>query len=169
MSKAIVFAATTDDAMYFKVGGRATFTCCTELRNYAEKLLKGEFDTVMVEIEECTGMDSTFMGLLAMLGIERMQNKQPNVIIVKAGPSNLKLMEELGLTRLFDFTDEPLPELDWHEIFPVTEDARPAVISMEGGRLMLQAHKTLMDVDEANVPKFQGVVDSLESELDDMN
>lgn len=169
MSTAIILAATTDDAMYFKVGGRATFTCCIEMRDYAEKLLKGAFDVVAVDIEDCTGMDSTFMGLLAMLGIERMQNKLSNVTIINAGPSNMRLLEELGLTQLFDFANNPPLEVEWHEIFPIAENDRPAVISLEGGRLMLQAHKTLMELDEGNVPKFRGVVDSLESELDDMN
>ncbi len=168
MNDAQIHAATTSELAYFKVSGRATFSCATDFRNCAKQLVKGAFRRFEIDLRACTGMDSTFMGVLAMMGLERLKRTSDRIKIVSAGKNNTKLLTELGLKRLFDFEDMEQPQLDWITVFPSEGPDKPTVITLEDGRLMLEAHQTLMDVHEDNVTKFQGVVDTMKNDVEQM-
>ena len=99
MKNAEVLIASNDGVYSIKVNGRATFECAPPLRSLAKDLENVMFKRVDVDLSACTGMDSTFMGILAMLGL-RSKKIDAVMTIFNAGELNKSLLFGLGLKKL---------------------------------------------------------------------
>ena len=147
------------DAYYITVNGRATFEHASRLRNLAKSLEDCTFSGISVDLASCTGMDSTFMGILSMLGLNARKLGIP-MTIYNAGDANKALLFGLGLKKLFQYKDASMETGDasWSsgEEVPKGMDART----------VLEAHQTLMDADEQNIRKFEKVVELVQKDLD---
>ena len=64
MSSAKLTITPLDGGALFEVAGRANFETAMPLRDYAEKLSGRE--VIWFAMNECTALDSTFMGVLSM-------------------------------------------------------------------------------------------------------
>ena len=105
-------------------------------------------------------MDSTFMGVLAMIGLKA--RKVGGVVeIINADTNNRHLLIGLGLEKLFAFIErqENLENADWQE----SESDKDRLTTAE---TVVEAHQTLMDVDQHNIPKFEKVVEFAQEDLD---
>ena len=106
-------------------------------------------------------MDSTFMGMLAMLGLNAKKKGVP-AEIVNASEQNEKLLCGLGLKKVFEFKTGPSAAGD--DVPAASNDTTD-----EGrARNVLDAHQTLMDIDEGNVQKFERVVEFVKKDIDRM-
>ncbi len=162
MDETRIIAATDRTIAYIRVVGRGNFGCSTSLRNYGEQMLHEPLDRLIIDLAECQCMDSTFMGLLAKFGLEYRAKRVP-VQIVNASEENKGLLYELGAAILFEFKEVEIPALDWHEIYRA--GTKTTETMFENGKTMLEAHVTLMDLDEANAEKFKDVVEGLDKDL----
>ncbi len=152
-----------DGEYRIKVSGRATFDCAPPLRDLAKSLVNETFSAIRIDLKDCIWMDSTFMGVLAMLGL-RARSAKAVLEICSASEQNQALLAGLGLKKLFLFTDHTFSaDGDWK-----TGGTQPVQMA-EGAATVLEAHKTLMDVDEQNVEKFEKVVDLVQQDIDRMN
>ena len=161
MSDARIFVSRSDGDCVVKVVGRATFAICPTLRDLVYSFDSEPFDGgVTIDLTECSGMDSTFMGILAMFALKA--RKAGRVIkILNASVSNRRLLDGLGLGGLFDFLDGAPAGGEAGEL----EDGAPP--SSSSAETILEAHKTLMEADEGNVDKFKKVVEMVEKEVKD--
>ena len=76
MSTEIIIS--NDGGVYFiTVNGRATFEHASQLRNLAKSLESVVFSRICLDLANCGGMDSTFMGILAMLGLRAKKINAP--------------------------------------------------------------------------------------------
>ena len=156
-----IFISNKDGVHHIRVKGNASFVCAPPLRELAKKLPAEPFNGLKIDLEECTWMDSTFMGMLAMLGLNAKKKGVP-AEIWNASEQNEKLLCGLGLKKVFAFlTGE----------FGAADDAPAASndTTEEGrARNVLDAHQTLMDIDEGNVQKFEKVVEYVKKDIDRM-
>lgn len=162
MKNAEVLISSNDGIYSIRVIGRATFECAPPIRALAKSLESIVFRKIDVDLAACTGMDSTFMGILAMLGL-RAKKIDAVMTIFNAGDLNKSLLFGLGLKKLFLFADGEVS---------VAAQANPAggdPDKIASAQTVLDAHKTLMDVDEENVRKFEKVVDFVQKDLDKLN
>lgn len=162
MKNAEVLIASNDGVYSIKVNGRATFECVPPLRSLAKELENVVFRKIDVDLSACTGMDSTFMGILAMLGL-RAKKIDAVMTIFNAGDLNKSLLFGLGLKKLFNFSEG---EIRFESEAGSAEGTADRIASAQ---TVLEAHKTLMDVDEENVGKFEKVVDFVQKDLDRLN
>jgi anti-anti-sigma factor len=159
--EAQVLAARYENILVFRVQGRVTFKVSTEFREYAVKAFEDSIRCLILDLSGCITMDSTFMGVLAMIGIEgRRRNVQ--LLVVNADENHRKLLDGIGVSRVWEFSDTPVPQVNFATL---CEAAKGAVSMGDVAELVLEAHQTLMSLDEANVPKFKNVVDLLSLEL----
>ena len=156
-----VFLSEKDGTTFIRVKGNASFVCAPPLRELAKKLASEPFSGLKIDLEECTWMDSTFMGMLAMLGLNAKKKGVPAEIF-NASEQNEKLLCGLGLKKVFSFLSGQ---------FMGAEDA-PAASNAStpenSARNVLDAHQTLMDIDVGNVPKFEKVVEYVKKDIDRM-
>lgn len=145
-----------------KIKGRANFECAPPLRNLAESITPSQhIQKICVDALECPGMDSTFMGVLAMLGLKAKRLNAP-MEIHRASESNQGLLKGLGLGKLFVFVnDRHVEEPDeWRPI-----DDKPADL-LDNAETVHDAHETLMEVDKENVKRFEKVLEFAKKDLD---
>ena len=148
-----------------KVTGRATFECVAPLRTLAKQLDTVEFKQIDIDLADCQGLDSTYMGIMAMLAL-RAKKINAEISVYNASEQNRNLLCGLGLKRLFQFKEGTVAEAG----AAVPSDGAPAATDkLTNANTVLEAHKTLMDVDQENVAKFENVVDYVQKDLDRLN
>jgi len=160
-SEAQVLAAQCENVAVFRVLGRVTFKVSPEFRDYAVKAFDAGVRSMILDLSGCVTMDSTFMGVLAMIGIEGRRRKA-QLLVVNADESNRHLLDSIGVSRVWTFSETAVPNVN---MATLCEAAKGATATDNVGALVLEAHRTLMDLDEANVPKFKNVVELLSQEL----
>lgn len=142
-----------------KVYGRADFRYGTEFRRFARNL-SGDFGKVSIDLKECEAMDSTFMGTLAMLGLKGRKQDKP-VEMLNTSEFCRGLLRGLGLIPLFDFESREATEVG--DLVIITADGDVELATAEA---VVEAHKTLVEADSANAPKFNAVIDYAEKDLE---
>lgn len=151
--------------MFVRVLGRGTFQNSQPLRHFAQEMIEAGYTEFVVDLAHCQGMDSTFLGVLAGIGLRLRQNANKACVhILNISARNMELLQTLGLDRLFS-VDAPRAEPGKHtppsetdfRILPesdITQLTRP-LDKDETADLMLEAHDNLVRADERNAPKFR--------------
>lgn len=143
-----------------KVEGRATLNSSTPVKNFAENIIPGILK-IDIEMERCIGMDSTFMGTLAMLAMRAKKSNIP-VRILNANKKIYNLLRELGIHELFEYNNYNTSAYEGESFENITR----SLSSEDTGETALEAHETLMKLNDENKDKFKNVVDFLKEDLD---
>src|SRR5471032_2103116 len=98
MSKILV--ARSADLGFIKVVGRGSFQNSGCLKAFYQQLLKEGVARFVVDLDACTYLDSTFLGILLGLGLKLKEIGAGLLHILNASPRNLELLRNLGLDRL---------------------------------------------------------------------
>src|SRR5476651_2260188 len=98
MSKILV--ARSADLGFVKVVGRGSFQNSGCLKAFYQQILKEGVHRFIVDLESCTYLDSTFLGILLGLGLKLKEVGKGNLHVLNASPRNLELLQNLGLDRL---------------------------------------------------------------------
>lgn len=131
-----------------------------------ERIAAGE-RCLVVDLDGCTGMDSTFMGTLAGMA-SRISGQDGGVVqVADAGARNRRSLEDLGLDFMMDI--DP-PEAPWRGSVDQVRSKLEAPRKIVPGQIqrtmhVLEAHQTLADANDRNAKTFSNVVTMLESEL----
>lgn len=161
--KANIFIVKTDDGYAVKVEGRANLECSPPLKNFGENIIPGTFTKITFDMSECSWMDSTFMGTLAMLGL-RANKAGISIEMHNMGQKNKDLVRDLGIDGLFKFEDdtETSPNLtNWTNL----TSSQPSQQST--AETILAAHETLAQVDDSNAQKFGKVIEMVKKDLEE--
>ncbi len=150
-----------------KIEGRADFHCSELLKKLVHGLLQQQrCSEILLDFGHCILMDSTFAGTLAGLGRELDKARQ-GTTPTPLGLLNMNqrvndTLANLGVMRLFRALRQPAPD---SREFKAVEPC-PDQPDREGTtRLMLDAHRTLVEIDPANFDKFEDVIKYLEEDL----
>ncbi len=149
-----------------KISGRANFTSSIDFKSVLTELQREGYRYFVLELSECTLMDSTFLGVLAGFGLKLSNGHDDQctsgIELLNANPRIIDLLESLGVLHLFKVADGPLTVPDQTE----TRDLAPQnPTKQEITRACLEAHQTLMDINADNVPKFKEVTQFLTEKL----
>ena len=164
MSSGETIISGSGDRYAVKVIGRGTFECVAPLRALAKQLDTADFKQIDIDLADCQNLDSTYMGIMAMLAL-RAKKINASISIYNADAANRTLLYGLGLKKLFQFAEGTV-EISQER--PAETPQTPAD-KVAHAETVLDAHKTLMDVDQENVPKFEKVVDFVQKDLDKLN
>lgn len=137
------------DGVYFvKVSGRANFEYAVPLRELAMAL--NEFKCVRLDMAECLAMDSTFMGVLSMIGL-KAKKAGAKVELANASDFLKKLLRDLGVAKLFDFVVGETDEASYDSA------ARKSDL-LTTAETVTEAHEKLVEANESNAQKFDQVI-----------
>jgi anti-sigma B factor antagonist len=148
--------------------GKGSFANSPALKAYFEKCLAEGGKLLVVDLSDCTGMDSTFMGTLAGIASRLSAVEGGLLQIAEPGGRNRRSLEDLGLDFLMDI-DPPAAiwrgalEIIRDGLHPIQQQAQPG--RLQRSRHVLEAHKTLSDINENNARSFTNVVGMLEEEV----
>ena len=149
---------------FIKVVGRGSFQNSGCLKAFYLQLLKEEVNRFVVDLENCTYLDSTFLGILLGLGLKLKDTGNGHLHILNANSRNLELLKNLGLDRLIQI-DGSRVELNGVGEKQLEEMPCPIPTRAEAAPTILEAHENLMEFDSRNIPKFKDVVEFLREDL----
>ncbi len=151
-----------NDPVMIKIKGRASYLNCAPVRKLVGTLLAEGRCRILVDFKECTGMDSTFLGLLAGAAID-IKKKFPAgyLKLCRLNDRNMELVCNLGLHRLMSCACESAEKLD-----QLSTQALPSVGQEASKQMILEAHERLIEADASNLTKFQDVVTFLKKQVE---
>ena len=164
-AKPVYFVDAYSDPVVVRLEGRACLTNSASLQDFFSRMIGQGKTRFVMDFQNCTGMDSTFLGVLAGEALElRRKNPPGSLVVCRAGHRNLELLRNLGLHRLLT--------VDAADPVPGSGDAatplRHADLAgqLENARLVLEEHENLITADPANKGKFQDVVAFLRNRVE---
>lgn len=152
------------DPVVVRVEGRACFQNSACLKDFISEMLSRGKNRFVLDFQNCTSMDSTFLGVLAGVALElRKVAKDGTLVVARIGQRNLELMRNLGLHRLLTIDGG-----DYVVSFSTNDAALQCKqqSEVENARLVLEAHENLVNVDESNRTKFQDVLAFLRNRVE---
>ena len=149
-----------------KISGRANFTSSIDFKTLVNELLQKGCPYIVLDLSECTLMDSTFLGVLSGFGLKtstaRADRTNTTIELLNPNERILELLESLGVLHLFNVAQGALPASPAAEAAAIT----PACPSKEEvTRACLEAHQTLMGLNAQNAAKFKDVAAFLAEDL----
>ncbi|MBI5394210.1 MAG: STAS domain-containing protein [Verrucomicrobia bacterium] len=177
----------TNNLVFIKVEGKGTFQISQPLRQLSLEMIGRGYREFVVDLSDCSSMDSTFLGVLAGMCL-RLQNltaanskpaTPPGAGATKVHLANLnarclEVLRALGIDRLFCLDVCELRIGGQAASLPTQAALQPlqpppaaAAASRERqAEVMLEAHRTLMEIEPQNVPKFKDVVRFISEDIE---
>lgn len=146
---------TDGEPVVLRIEGRANYMNCAPVSRLFDTLIEMGRTEFVIDFHECKGMDSTFLGIIAGLALQLRQGNPPGKLsLMRLGERNLELIRNLGLAEILSIeTDRSLQER--------AERAAEIATSEDGQadqKMILRAHRNLIDADEGNLKRFQDVI-----------
>ncbi len=149
-----------------KITGRANFNLSVDFKRLVIGLRQQGYAYYLIELSECVLMDSTFLGVLAGLGLKVNQSEAgaPLQVVELRNPNArlTELLENLGVLHLFKVTQGPLSTPEAVQVC-APEPGHPSRAELT--RACLEAHQTLMEINPENVARFKEVAKFLAEDL----
>lgn len=156
---------TSEQSVFVLIQGKANFLNANTFKQFIDASLKKPHTYYIIDFENCTGMDSTFLGIIAWLGLQIKQSAGRSHLIVRNfNQRNKELFYNLGLQN-FITTEESILEASSESN---TESSKLTALE-EGERCkaidVLNAHKTLVEASKENATLFKDLIKLLENKV----
>jgi len=146
--------------VYVRSVGLANMKNAAVLDVFLRSELDQKATIACIDLSQCTGMDSTFMGLLVGYG-RIFTGAKGKLVIVNPTSGNLRLLQMLGVTEVLPLATNQHPvELEF-----VGLTADPQQTPAQRLDLVRQAHQNLVKLNAGNQAKFSAFLTALESDL----
>jgi anti-anti-sigma factor len=155
-----ILVGESGEKVFISVEGRGNFQNSHPMKEYALAMLDQGKKTFIVNLKQCSGMDSTFMGVLAGLAIRLRKSEGAKLRLIHVSPHNKELLETLGLSQLVEIVETLEESASPVSPLPATDPNKTQVATH-----MLEAHQTLSDLSEINQIKFKNVIHYIKENL----
>jgi anti-anti-sigma factor len=165
----IQYATLPDDIVVIRVAGRANYQNSLALREVFEKTSTDKQSPQFIfDLEHCSSMDSTFMGVVASIGLHQRRLRGSKASMLNVNPHVRELLDLLGLKFLLEIRDleadgkgrAALPDARYSAV------PAPDISKLDRIIMMIEAHERLIDVDNQNEVKFRNVLETLHDSLE---
>ena len=167
-SEPIEYACLPAGIVIIRVSGKGTFQQSGSLFHVFESTRNmNPRPRYIIDLDQCGTMDSTFMGTLASIGIFQRREVGSSLIVTNIRDHVRYLFNTLGLQYILDIRKgggEPSNPEDLPAEFKPA--AAPEMSQLDRIVMMIQAHERLIDANDKNEIKFEGVLKSLRESLE---
>lgn len=161
MSSGRIEYASLDGTHIFKIIGEVRAYGCLSLDHLLNKVeQQTKIVGAVVDLTETTFIDSTVLGILAKLGLKLRQRHQIKPFMFSTNPDITTLANSMGLNQIFDIVTccNQNPKI----CTTVLQDEQ--CDQSELLKIVLDAHRTLMQLNEQNKNMFEPLVNQLQKE-----
>ncbi|NNE92042.1 MAG: STAS domain-containing protein [Verrucomicrobiales bacterium] len=159
-----------EDVAWVRVNGNGSHANSHLVRDFADRCVGKGKRNIVVDLENCPGVDSTFIGILTGINLSIEESgKSGGVEVLNANERNVQAICKLGLDSVIKMDREGTSWPEERKLvaenvskpLPATElDVR------ERAELMLEAHEALVDANEENCCRFRDVLEYLKKDLE---
>ena len=166
-----ILAGFLKDVLWLRIEGKGSHEVSHALDCFVTRRMAEGTHHLVVDLEDCPGMDSTFIGTLTGIAVRLMESPTGRLQVVNLNQRNSQVLENLGVDQIFEVDHQgqawrperqAISQAVHHNICqqmaPLERDERC--------RMMLDAHENLSKIQEANVPVFKDVIECLRSQLE---
>ncbi len=144
-----------------KFVGDVRVTLCATVDDYLRQMFDDrEFKSVLVDLSETEGIDSTSLGILAKLSIQADRRFSFVPTLVSTRPDITRILLTMGFDDVFNIIQKPLK--------PASQLAELPKLAVGSQRYLrervIEAHRVLMSMNDQNRETFKDLVVALESE-----
>ncbi len=153
-----ILVGSHDGVYVIMLQGDVRLTLCTTVDFYLQNIFQDvAFRSVVVDLSQTENIDSTSLGLLAKLSIQadKRHNFRPTLISTRRDITRILL--SMGFDDVFNIVETPLEHKE-----QLLELPRQAVSEEDVRQRVLDAHRTLMSMNDANREAFHDLVATLE-------
>lgn len=158
-----ISTGTLHGVVWLTVEGRGSFQNSPELKTIVRTGIDNGASRMVLDLQRCSGMDSTFMGMLSCVAV-KLEDAGGCLHVVNAGGKNGELLRGLGLDEVF--TVEDGTELAEHGACGCPDTAaanleavpRSPCSKQDQLNICLEAHEALAGIQAPNEEKFRDVI-----------
>jgi anti-anti-sigma regulatory factor len=154
-----ILASCAHRIVWVRVEGRGSSTNSTALKDFARAMIDRGAREVIVDLCNCSMMDSTFMGTLAEISLRLRELNEGYLSVVNLNERTAESLCSLELNQLFNIRVSAIKKDGQALTMPPKEDR------IARTQTMLEAHETLIKMVPENLPKFNDVIEYLKEEL----
>ena len=157
------------DVAWVRVNGNASHLNSHLMRDFADSYVGRGGHRIVIDLENCPGMDSTFIGILTGITLNIVEI-EGELEVVNANERNRKSIQKLGLEHVINIDDDGT---SWERERALVADNvnRPLennapLSKKERAELMLEAHESLVEANSKNLCQFRDVLEYLRQDID---
>lgn len=166
-----ILGSCKDREIRLHVCGHAVAQQCPAILRYVESGLQSGAERILVELNECTYCDSTFVGTL--LQLRQTVQDEPTADLKLIAPTSevAEILCGLGIEELFATETAPPPQstaaqsdaTEWQQLDPYETQRDPVDFS----RLVIEAHEKLVRSSPVCRDRYGSVVNQMQHELNE--
>lgn len=154
-----ILVAEEKEVILLRVEGKGTHLTSHLFKRYVHQCLSENRRQFHVDLSQCSYMDSTFLGMMAGIGIKLKERSFPAMKLVNINDRVRGMFEALGIDHLFELVQRAATSGEFKEVEGYANN-------VEGkARDMLEAHEKLVEVSTSNEAKFRDVIALLREEV----
>jgi len=163
-------AAYIDQIAVIRVEGRGSFRIGPPMKQFIHQVVESKSASrILIDMSDCIGMDSTFMGVLAGLSYFIKDKPGVSLKLINLSTKNQNLLITLGVDRVVDYSlstatgeEETLVVGQGKKLQPLEAGFAD---KLEAAKATLEAHETLANINPENQVRFQSVLELLQSDV----
>lgn len=163
MSNAISIAA-SEETVYIRVTGIGNMHNAYSLYNFMSSMNADGARKFFLDMSLCTGLDSTFMGLLVGFASQSGEGDKSALRVVNASEKIIGLLDQLGASSMIDVdlvTNRfPIPEWRFDELNAEYPDTYKKI------EFIRDMHRHLVEINDENQKRFGQFLDKLTNEFE---
>lgn len=162
-----ILFASLPSVVWIRIEGKGSFEISAQLREFVTRRIQGGDARFVIDLDRCSGMDSTFMGTLLGLSKEVTAKNGGLLDVVNANARNVQLLKNLGLTSILSLDERGERWLGERE--EVGQQLAPSgnlpPDKQTTAKVMLEAHEALAGAQPQNDARFRDVIRYLKEDL----
>lgn len=145
-----------------KLVGDVRVPTCTALETFVEQHIKHDeaLRAVLIDLTATESIDSTALGLLALIAVVLKQRGLGRPVLLCINPDIERILLSMGFNTVFRMLHTTSALSSGLDELPSSGDISEDAVTQQ----VIDAHRTLMSLNESNSQAFRSLVDALESE-----
>lgn len=153
-----LLSAKSQHTYILKLVGDVRLTlCCTLDKLFEQVFNDNDINSIVIDLSRADNLDSTTLGLLAKIAVKASVKGLGQPSIISSNRDITLLLESMGFRQYFIILDHPLTSQEDLQEVPQLAGSESHIRSQ-----VLDAHLTLMSMNEHNKEAFKSVVQALE-------
>lgn len=152
-----------DGTYVLKLLGDVRIPLCPAIDGFVESMFSdNRLEQVLIDLSDTDIIDSTALGLLAKIAVRFRKQFRQKPVILSINPDVNRILGSMGFEKVFSIVyKRPMPATELRDMgmqeLPAVECTEECVCDK-----VLEAHKVLMSMNDANKETFKDVVETLE-------
>lgn len=155
-----ILVADHNGVYVIKMVGDVRLTLCVPFDDYIEHLFKkNDFCTIVFDLAEAEGLDSTTLGLIAKIALKSNECKNIKPVVISNDETVSRLLASMGIDDICQVIDAPPTNYCSTETFANLDSCATEECVVK--EKVLEAHCVLMSLNESNRETFKDLVRTL--------